>query len=71
MIAIDFEKRHKGKEVKRNTISHILKNPTWIFEVDDFEVGDNLKELKRENGPKYIELEIGLLACFKHVFTLS
>ena len=25
MIAIDFYKRHKGKEVKRNTISQILK----------------------------------------------
>lgn len=36
MIAIDFLNRHyKGKEVKRNTISHILKNSTQIMEVGD------------------------------------
>ena len=33
MIAIDFNKRHKGKEVKRNTISLILKNSTRILRI--------------------------------------
>ena len=30
MIAIDIDKRHKGKEVKRNTISHVLKYFTYL-----------------------------------------
>ena len=41
MLAIDFNKRHKGKEVKRNTISQILKNSTRILEASD-----NLKYMK-------------------------
>lgn len=45
IIAIDFNKRQKGKEVKKNTISHILKNSSRILED-----GDNLKELKRERA---------------------
>jgi hypothetical protein len=32
MIAIDFNNRHKGKDIKRNTISDILKNSTRILE---------------------------------------
>lgn len=64
-MAVDFNKRHKVKEVKRNTISHILKNSTQIFDASA-----NMKELKIGNGPKYPELEIALLACFKHVFII-
>ena len=60
MIAIDFNKRHKGKEVKRNTISQILKNSTRILEV-----GDNLKDMKREKTPMYLELDSALLTWFK------
>jgi hypothetical protein len=57
MMAIDFKKRHKGKEVKGNITSQILNNST-----KKLEVGDNHKELKREKGPKYLELEYALLA---------
>ena len=66
MIAIDFNKRHKGKDVKRNTISQILKNSRRILEV-----GDNLKDMKREKAPVYPELESTLLIWFKqvHIFT--
>ena len=46
MIAIDFNKRHNGKEVKSlNTISQILKNSIRILEV-----GDNLKYMKQEKA---------------------
>jgi hypothetical protein len=60
MIANDFNKRHKGKEVKRNTISQILKNSTRILEA-----GDSLKDMKREKAPVYPELESALLTWFK------
>ena len=62
MIAIDFNKRHYGKDVKRITISHILKNSTRILEA-----GDNLKDMKREKAPMYPELESALSTWFKHV----
>ena len=62
MIAIDFNKRHQGKEVKRNTISHIFKNSTRILEVSN-----NLKDMKREKTPMYPEFESALLTWFKHV----
>ena len=65
MIAIDFNKRHEGKEVKKNTISHILKKSTMILEV-----GDNLKDIKRDKTPVYLELESALLTWFKHVHIL-
>ena len=62
IIAIDFNKRHKGKEIKRNIISQIFKNSTRILEADD-----NLKDMKREKAPVYPELESALLTWFKQV----
>lgn len=44
MVTIDFNKRHKEKKVRENTVSQIIKNSTQVLEV-----GDNLKELKRED----------------------
>ena len=63
MIAIDFNKRHKRKEVKMNTISKILKNSTRILEASD-----NLKDMKREKTPMYLEFECALITWFKHVY---
>ena len=53
MIAIDFNKRHKGKEAKGNITFQILKNST-----KKLEVGDNHKELKERKGQSIRSLRL-------------
>lgn len=62
LIAIGVNKRLKGKEVKRNTISHVLKYTS------DLGGSWQLQKVEREKRPQHPKLESALLAWFKQIF---
>ena len=61
MTTIGVNKRLKGKEVKRNIISHVLKYTS------DLGGSWQMQKVEREKKPQHPKLESALLAWFKQV----
>jgi hypothetical protein len=60
LVADEFNKLHPGKNIKKNTISQLVKFANRIIEVNlDIVKGKRMKEFM------YLELEVALVAWFK------